>query len=56
MPAIGGSGEKIDFVDLDLSKKENIEFSSDAPKWSIATNGTNIEGICNNSKCEAFNE
>lgn len=44
-----------EFADLSNEKsKEIIKFSDKAPKWRMACNGLNIEGICKNKNCIAY--
>eukprot|EP01015_Nassula_variabilis_P031974 TRINITY_DN7335_c0_g2_i12.p1 TRINITY_DN7335_c0_g2~~TRINITY_DN7335_c0_g2_i12.p1 ORF type:complete len:266 (+),score=22.40 TRINITY_DN7335_c0_g2_i12:65-862(+) len=51
----GGSSEPINFVQMGNSAGiQHIEFSHTAPDWRICTHGLNIESICMNSKCIAF--
>jgi len=50
-----GGGPAGDFVDVDrtdalISRK----FSDSAPDWRVCCNGINIEGICKNRECEAY--
>ena len=54
----GSEGEKSkQFVDVtnEVGLKQK-GFSNKAPKWRACKNGTNLEGNCMNSKCEAFNQ
>ena len=43
----------------DVSNTESIEklqWNFNAPKWRVATPGLNVEGICRNDGCAAFQE
>ena len=51
-----GGGFSINFVDVEKSKVQNLEFSKSAPKWRYVTKGLNLFGICQNNSCEAFNK
>jgi len=43
------------FVNVDNQNAlESRKFSPDAPKWRYVTKGTNIDGYCENPKCEAY--
>lgn len=45
------------FVDVsDSSNLEVIRFSATAPEWRMATSGLNVEGVCTNSSCEAYQQ
>lgn len=50
----GGGFSHINFVDFEKIKLQ--EFSSDAPKWRIVTQGLNLEATCINNICEAFKQ
>jgi hypothetical protein len=50
----GGGPASMTFADMD-GALERREWSSDAPDWRIACAGLNVEGICTNSSCKAFN-
>eukprot|EP01024_Parvocaulis_polyphysoides_P038002 TRINITY_DN339_c3_g1_i1.p1 TRINITY_DN339_c3_g1~~TRINITY_DN339_c3_g1_i1.p1 ORF type:complete len:377 (+),score=7.45 TRINITY_DN339_c3_g1_i1:187-1317(+) len=51
--ALGGGGA-IPFVDFEYNQVENVQFSEKAPAWRIVSEGTNIEGICMNPNCVAY--
>lgn len=45
------------FVDItNESKAKTLHFSQTAPNWRICTKGLNLEGICKNKSCEAYNQ
>lgn len=54
-----GGGENLagaSFVDITQeSKAKTIQFSKEAPTWRICRYGLNLEGVCKNTDCEAFN-
>lgn len=47
-----GGGSMFNFSDMESYKK--LGFSKDAPKWRVVFSGLNLEGICNNTSCDAF--
>ena len=52
----GGTPLGLDMANI--ANKEGLEkrnFGKNAKKWNIITKGLNIEGVCNNSNCEAYN-
>ena len=45
------------FVDIsDSSNLDVISFSARAPKWRMARPGLNVEGVCTDSSCEAYQQ
>lgn len=45
------------FVDVSKNEKaKKLKFRSEAPDWRQATFGFNLEGLCLNKKCAAYNE
>jgi len=52
-----GAPETCIFVNVDTQNQnaiQSIKFSPDAPQWRRVTYGTNLEGLCTNSECEAY--
>ena len=52
----GGTPLGLDMANI--ANKEGLEkrnFGKNAKKWNIITKGLNIEGVCTNSNCEAYN-
>ena len=52
----GGGSIPMNFVDVEKSIIQKLEFSDSAPKWRSVTQGLNLFGICKNSKCIAHNK
>ena len=52
----GGGSITMNFVDVEKSKIQKLEFSDSAPKWRSVTQGLNLFGICKNGKCIAHNK
>jgi ubiquitin len=50
----GGGASMASFVDME-GAMERRAFSDDAPDWRVAHSGLNVEGVCTNSSCKAFN-
>ena len=53
-----GGGSRFGLDMANIANKEGLEkrnFGKNAKKWNIITKGLNIEGVCNNSNCEAYN-
>ena len=53
-----GGGDPWGLDMANIANKEGLEkrnFGKNAKKWNIITKGLNIEGVCNNSNCEAYN-
>ena len=50
----GGGGDPIKFNNLEEPATKS--FSSDAPDWRIINKGLNLEGICKNKNCKAFDK
>lgn len=56
VPILHGGGEVPRFVNMENTDGVEIrEFSDSAPDWRIVTSGLNVEGICKNSSCKAYN-
>jgi len=57
VPKIIGGGGTTEFLDVtnDNAIKKN-QFVTTAPKWRTVFKGLNVEGICNNKNCEAYNK
>jgi ubiquitin len=51
----GGYPCQSNFVDLSKNQFSDHNFSKKAPDWRRCSAGLNIEGICTNSACKAFN-
>ena len=55
----GEGGPDIGIDMADISNERGIvhrNFGKNAPKWNIIIEGLNVDGICKNEKCEAFNQ
>lgn len=55
----GGQSEiasSINFVDISKNSYEDKAFSDFAPCWRVCDKGLNIEGICLNKSCQAYNK
>ena len=51
----GGPG--IDMADISNEKGiVRCNYGKNAPKWNIIKKGLNVDGICKNEKCEAYNQ
>ena len=53
--AVGGITPII-FVNVSQGKIKELKLSKNAPKWRLINEGLNIFGICQNSKCKAYNK
>ena len=43
----------------DISNEKGLvrrNYGKNAPKWNTITKGLNVDGICKNEKCEAYNQ
>ena len=49
-----GSGIPINFIDVENSKVQKLNFSKSAPEWRYVKKGLNLFGICQNKSCKAF--
>ena len=52
----GGAEIPINFIDVENSNVQKLEFSKNAPKWRYVKKGLNLFGICQNNSCKAFNK
>ncbi|ORY38401.1 hypothetical protein BCR33DRAFT_682469 [Rhizoclosmatium globosum] len=50
----GGVAMGTGFVDVSSGGPESVEFSDKAPEWRLAGYGLNVEGVCENETCEAY--
>ena len=51
---VRGGGSLFNFSDMNCYKL--CEFSETAPDWRAVSHGLNLEGVCSNTNCKAFNE
>ncbi len=51
-----GSGDTFKFINFDRNTQPYKVFSTTAPRWRIIYSGINMEGVCNNSICDANNK
>ena len=51
---VRGGGSAFNFSDMDNYKI--CGFYNDAPEWRVVSHGLNLEGVCNNTNCKAFNK
>ncbi len=51
-----GGGDTFKFVNFDRNTQPYKVFSTTAPRWRIIYSGINMEGVCNNSICDANNQ
>ena len=51
-----GGGPSINFIDVENSKVQKLNFSKSAPEWRYVKKGLNLFGICQNNSCKAFKE
>ena len=53
----GNSPAGASFVDITQENKaKTLNFSKQAPRWRVACYGLNLEGLCKNNSCEAYNQ
>ena len=53
----GGGDFGIDMADISNEKGiVRCNYGKNAAKWNIITKGLNVDGICKNEKCEAYNQ
>ena len=53
----GGDDFGIDMADISNEKGlVRRNYGKNAPKWNTITKGLNVDGICKNEKCEAYNQ
>ena len=55
-PSSRGGGP---FDMADISNEKGLvrrNYGKNAPKWNTITKGLNVDGICKNEKCEAYNQ